>query len=205
MLDLLDWRRTIHELYTEIRNDGTDHPSSFGQFRHVRDNLFEDHPQTPLTDEQLASFSGLKYYAYHPAYRVVATLNRDVEPVEYNMEIGDDGAFTMRQIGAVTFEVPSGTGTLGVYWIEGYGGGVFLPFRDATNKKTTYGGGRYLYDTIKGADLGTDFVKDTMVLDFNYAYHPSCYYNYRWVCPLAPPQNTLDIPIEAGEMLLETE
>jgi uncharacterized protein (DUF1684 family) len=82
----------------------------------------------------------------------------------------------------------------------GYGGGVFLPFRDATNNRQTYGGGRYLYDTIKGADLGT--AQGGIVLDFNYAYHPSCYYNPRWVCPLAPPQNILDFPVTAGEMLL---
>jgi uncharacterized protein (DUF1684 family) len=85
-----------------------------------------------------------------------------------------------------------------VYWIAGYGGGLFLPFRDATNASTTYGGGRYLYDTIKGADLGAG--NDELVLDFNYAYHPSCCYNPRWVCPLAPPQNRLSFAVEAGEM-----
>jgi uncharacterized protein (DUF1684 family) len=76
---------------------------------------------------------------------------------------------------------------------------VFLSFRDATGGKSTYGGGRYLYDTIKGADLGT--VGGEILLDFNYAYHPSCHYNPLWVCPLAPPENRLRFPIEAGERL----
>ena len=85
----------------------------------------------------------------------------------------------------------------GLFWIAGYGGGLFLPFGDVTNGRQTYGGGRYLYDTIKGADLGATL--DEMVLDFNYAYHPSCHYNPRWVCPLAPPESKLPFPILAGE------
>ncbi len=65
----------------------------------------------------------------------------------------------------------------------------------------TYGGGRYLLDTIKSADLGSDIDTATVVLDFNYAYHPSCAYDPRWVCPLAPPDSRLPIAIEAGEQL----
>jgi uncharacterized protein (DUF1684 family) len=123
-----------------------------------------------------------------------------VEPVDYRFDLADDGESVVRQFGQVTSDLPHGRGTLGLYWITGYGGGMFLPFRDATNGKTTYGG-RYLYDTIKGADLGT--ISSEIVLDFNYAYHPSCYYNPRWVCPLAPPQSRLNFPIEAGELLTE--
>ncbi len=79
---------------------------------------------------------------------------------------------------------------LTLFWIAGYGGGVFLPFTDATSGRKSYGGGRYLLDTIKGADLGTDADGRT-VLDFNYAYNPSCSYSDRYVCPLAPPENRL--------------
>jgi uncharacterized protein (DUF1684 family) len=76
-----------------------------------------------------------------------------------------------------------------------------VPFRDATSGRETYGGGRYLLDTIKSADLGSDAASDTVMLDFNYAYHPSCTYDPRWVCPLAPPDSRLAIPIRAGERL----
>jgi len=58
-------------------------------------------------------------------------------------------------------------------------------------------GGRYLYDTIKGADLGAAY--ETLVLDFNYAYNPSCAYSPRWVCPLPPIEDRLYISIRAGE------
>ena len=71
-------------------------------------------------------------------------------------------------------------GELTVYWLGGYGGGVFMPFGDATNGSTTYGGGRYLLDGVKGADLGV--VDGRLILDFNFAYNPSCAYSTRWVC-----------------------
>ena len=199
MLELLDYRRRVHELYRAVRLQGT--PNAYDFFRRERDALFASHPQSALDAAHKVSFSGLRYYPYDPAYRVVAVLDYDVEPVTFDYDLGDDGRLTMRQFAQVTFELPTGSGTLGVFWITGYGGGLFLPFRDATNGRTTYGGGRYLFDTIKGADLGAS--AETLVLDFNYAYHPSCYYNPRWICPLAPPQNQLNIAVEAGEMLMQ--
>lgn len=80
----------------------------------------------------------------------------------------------------------------------GYGGGLFPPFRDATNGKDTYGGERYILDTIKGADQGLEGGK--LVLDFNYAFNLSCAYNANWHCPLAPPENCLSMPRRAGEL-----
>ena len=200
MLSLLDYRRRVHDLYRTVRLRGT--PDALDVFRRQRDALFASHPQSALDAAQQATFTGLRYYAYNPAYRVVAPLDYDVEPVTFDYDLGDDGRLTIRQFAQVAFDLPTGAGMLGVFWITGYGGGLFLPFRDSTNGQTTYGGGRYLYDTIKGADLGTD--GDTLVLDFNYAYHPSCYYNPRWVCPLAPPQNRLKVAVEAGEMLMQS-
>ncbi len=197
MLDLLDYRRIVFDLYSQIRALGTDSPEAYALWLGTRNQLFGTHTQSALLEEDKATFKGLPYWDYNPEYRVVAKLDTDVEAVEYNISAGDDGSVRIRQIGQVQFSLPSGQGTLGVFWIDGYGGGVFIPFKDASNGKDTYGGGRYLYDTIKGADLGT--IGDSLVLDFNYSYHPSCFYNPRWVCPLAPQQNRLDIAIEAGE------
>jgi len=78
-----------------------------------------------------------------------------------------------------------------------YAGGLWVPIKDPSPQ--TYGGGRYLLDTVKGADLGER--DGELVLDFNFAYHPSCVYSVRWACPLSPPANALDIPIRAGERL----
>jgi uncharacterized protein (DUF1684 family) len=199
-LDLLDYRRRVAEMYQFMRERGTDTLQAFSHFRQVRDDLFRTHSQSPLDDDHKANFAGLHYFDYDPAFRVVAKVDGAVEPRVYELQLGDDGPLSIRQFGQVSFELPTGAGTLALFWIMGYGGGVFLPFRDATNNRQTYGGGRYLYDTIKGADLGT--AQGGIALDFNYAYHPSCYYNPRWVCPLAPPQNILDFPVTAGEMLL---
>ena len=200
MLDLLDYRRRVSALYASIR--AFDSPQvAHVHFRRTRDDLFRQHPQSALSETQKQSFDGLRYYAYDQAYRVVASIDTGVEAAPYDVDLGADGHFTMRKIGEVQFSVPSGRDRLGVFWIEGYGGGLFIPFRDTTNGETTYGGGRYLYDTIKGADLGSN--DGSLVLDFNFAYHPSCYYDERWVCPLAPPENRLAISIEAGEQLMD--
>ena len=112
---------------------------------------------------------------------------------------GGEEAFT--RIGRVAIPFPAGGRDLGVYWMAGYAGGLFVPFRDATNGAETYGAGRYLLDTAKSADLGPGTTPDSLVLDFNFAFHPSCAFDPRWSCPLAPPENRLDIRIEAGERL----
>ena len=198
MLDLLDYRRRVFEMYQTIRT--MDDPQAAWQhWRQVRDDLFAYHTQSPLDESQRAAFSGLRYFAYDPAFRVVARVDYDVEEKLYGGEIGADGHLAYRRFARVRFDLPTGSGTLSLFWITGYGGGVFLPFGDATNSETTYGAGRYLYDTIKGADLGA--TEREIVLDFNFAYHPSCAYNTRWICPLAPQENKLAIPVPAGEML----
>ena len=199
MLDLLDYRRTVSELYAKVREQDANE-SIYPTWCEKRNTLFRIHSQSALDDEQKAKFTGLVYYDYDPAYDVVGDFNSDVEPKEYHIDVGDDGEIHTKQIGNVTFTLPTGTGTLSVFWIMGYGGGIFIPFGDTTNKITTYGAGRYLLDTIKGADLGIREGK--LVMNFNYAYNPSCSYNYRWVCPLAPPESKVDFEIPVGEKVL---
>jgi uncharacterized protein len=108
----------------------------------------------------------------------------------------DDGTFFTRFANAV-FELDGSQLALGLYWLEAYGGGVFLSFTDETSGDETYGAGRYLLDTVKGADLGTNEGK--LVLDFNFAFNPSCAYDSRWACPLAPAENRLPVAVRAGE------
>ena len=95
----------------------------------------------------------------------------------------------------------AGPRRLGLYWMAGYAGGLFLPFRDGTNGSETYGAGRYLLDAAKSADLGAGTAPDSLVLDFNFAFQPSCAFDPIRSCPLAPPETRLDIRIEAGERL----
>ena len=111
------------------------------------------------------------------------------------------GAMAFRRFGSVTIPFPAGDRRLDVYWMEGYAGGLFLPFRDATNGDETYGAGRYLLDAAKSADLGPGSAPGSLVLDFNFAFQPSCAFDPKWACPLAPPANRLDLEVRAGERL----
>lgn len=201
MLDLLDYRRRVAEMYMQVRQLGTGSPEAFAHFQAVRDQLFAEHPSSALSDQQKTAFTGLHYAPYDPRFRIEV----EVQPVDSEVTYHDDqveqGTFRMRPIGKIDVELPTGRGQLTLYWIMGYGGGLFLPFRDARSGKTTYGGGRYLLDTIKGADLGSDGGR--LILDFNYAYHPSCTYHPRWVCPLALSENWLPFAIPVGEQLPE--
>jgi hypothetical protein len=152
------------------------------------------HPQSALDERQRAAFAGLRYHAYDPGLALAARLT-EVE-TEGRAEIGSSSGGPVSFVRAGMAELP--IGRLTVFWLNTYSGGLFVPFRDATCGDETYGGGRYLLDTAKGADLGlTD--GGELILDFNFAYHPSCHYNPVWSCPLAPAENWLSGPVEAGE------
>lgn len=180
-LALLDWRRRVSDLYAAVRAIG-DPEEGWLEWRAVRAELFRSHPQSPSP-----GWEGLDYFPYDRSLRLEAR----VEPAEAARLEPAEGVF--HRFGLVDV----GFGALEVYWLEGYGGGVFLPFGDATNGSETYGGGRYLLDTVKGADLGGE--GDRLLLDFNFAYNPSCAYDPRWPCPLPPPANRLRVPVRAGE------
>jgi hypothetical protein len=136
--------------------------------------------------------------AYDPDYRFVVPIDRDVEPELRESETATDGVVPFRRMGRVALD---GLGTLDVWWLDSYGGGLFLPVRDRA--PTSYGGGRYLLDTVKGADLGGD--ADALVVDLNFAYQPSCAYDPAWACPLAGPGNRLDVEIPVGEAYRDLE
>jgi uncharacterized protein len=188
-LTLLDWKRRVFELYAEVRADP--HPNhAWQRWRAVREELFRSHPQSPSHDARPA------YFDYDPALRVYAAAE-PVERVRREIATSGDEPYSFTRFGRVRFEVQSEKQTLDLYWLDGYGGGVFLSFADSTSGRETYGACRYLLDTVKGADLGEH--DGRLVLDFNFAYNPSCAYDPRWVCPLAPPGNRLPVPVRAGE------
>lgn len=193
-LALLDWKRRVFGLYAAIRElppeDGCE------LWRRTRDELFRSHPQSPLPADRRASFAGLDYWPYDPEARVLAELE-DVEAPPGPIESSGAEPILFRPFARASFELHGQPLTLEVAWLAAYGGGAFLSFRDATSGRESYGGGRYLLDTVKGADLGE--ADGRLVLDFNLAYNPSCSYDPGWVCPLAPPANRLSVAVEAGE------
>lgn len=194
---LADWRRRVNDLYAEVRRmpplDGWRH------WHATREALFRAHPVSPLPPEDRAGFGGLHLYPYDAALRFTVDLARvKGEPIAF--DLGDDGGMTARPIARTDGLAAALGAELTAWWIEGYGGGLFIPFRDATSGTETYGGGRYIVDAIKGADLGPD-ASGRLILDFNFAYAPSCAVSPAFVCPLAPPENHLPRPVRGGERL----
>ena len=226
-LELADWRRQVSAAWDDWRRASAGDPATAtATYRAAKDVLFRDQPQSPLPPGRRAAFSGLPYWPYDPAWRMRVAL----EPFETpavgphdespgapaggatgggfgspfgGLALPNSGSAnpSFRRIGRVVLTGPLAGHELAVFWLEGYGGGLFVPFRDATSGRETYGAGRYLLDTIKGADHGGDAATGELLLDFNMAYHPSCAYDPRWSCPLAPPENRLTVPVPVGERL----
>ncbi len=217
-LDLYDYRRRVVDLYRERElsyRQGVDEEETLRRFRAGKDAIFARHPQSALPVEERDQFDGLRYYPYAPELRVIATLT-PLEPLDAESApepealIETSGPHTMRfrPAARASFTLGQTPASLTLYWIDVYGGGLFLAFRDTTCPAESYGGGRYLFDTVKGSEpIALDGPSEEamgcsgrrILLDFNYAYNPSCAYDPRWVCPLAPRENHLPMPIRAGE------
>jgi uncharacterized protein (DUF1684 family) len=203
-LTLADWRRRVASLYVEVRAMAASDPAvALAHWRAGREWLFRKHPQSPVPLAERASFQA-RHFEHDPRLRFTVRVEpvAPPDPTAPTLELPNSGAdsLSFRRFGEVHLPFPEGDRRLSVFWIAGYAGGLFIPFRDATNGTETYGAGRYLVDAAKSADLGsTD--DGQLILDFNFATQPSCAFDPRWACPLAPPENRLDLAVRAGERL----
>ncbi|MFZ3452900.1 DUF1684 domain-containing protein [Arthrobacter sp. 7Tela_A1] len=197
-----DWRRHMFGIYDQVRRAAEEESPSAAHFlwRRERDRLFASHPASPLGDEAKARFEGLTVAPYDPELRFQAAIDDDGAGEHLEVATGTDGTVYFERLGTVSTPV----GGLAVWRLATYGGGLFLPLRDGLAGKPdgTYGGGRYLLDTIKGAHLG-EGSGDSLVLDFNFLYNPSCAYDEAWACPLPGPDNRVTEPVYAGELYAE--
>jgi uncharacterized protein (DUF1684 family) len=204
-LTLADWRRRISTLYVEVRAMGASDPAvALAHWRAAREWLFREHPQSPVPAADRADFRA-RHFDHDPSVRFVVPVEPApaADPGALALELPNSGSDTLsfRRVGVVRLPLPDREQRLSVFWLAGYAGGLFIPFRDATNGHETYGAGRYLVDGAKSADLGADESTGDLILDFNFATQPSCAFDPRWACPLAPPENRLDIEVRAGERL----
>ena len=190
--ELLDWKRRIFAMYARIRST-SDPEQAWADFRRTRDQMFSEHPQSPIPVDERRDLE-LPYFDYDPRARVLADIS-PAQEMHYEIPTSGDGTYGFTRIAEAGFAFQGERQVLELYWLDGYGGGLFVPFRDGTAGTETYGAGRYLFDTIKGADLGMEGGR--IVFDFNFAFNPSCAYDPRWVCPLAPPPNRLHVEIRA--------
>jgi hypothetical protein len=217
ILDLADWRRTIAALYADVRRIATNDPAAaLAHWRSTREALFRDHPQSPVLESQRATFRA-RHFEHDPRLRFEVAVDppaADGPPsppglgglggqsgIAIQLPVSVGGAMAFERVGSVAVPFADGIRRLELYWMTGYAGGLFLPFRDATNGAETYGAGRYLLDAAKSADLGPGREPGTLVLDFNFAFQPSCAFDPKYACPLSPPANRLDLPVRAGERL----
>jgi uncharacterized protein len=196
-LELVEWRRRVGELYAAVRAH-TDPEGGHALWRAGRDALYRFHPQSPLPADYPMRRNGLPYWPYDPALRFYLPIVLSSDQPQVTVSTGTDGTTAMHRIGFVRLPAPLDA-DIDVWWLDQYGGGLFLPLRDGTAGDTSYGGGRYLLDTAKSADLGGD--TRALVVDLNFLYHPSCRYSSEWTCPLAAAGNTIDQPVRAGERL----
>ena len=192
---LLDWRRQTAALYAAIRS-APDVRAAHEYWRDERNRLLASHPQSPVPAERRDEFRGVPVAPYDPSLRFTVPLDTDVPPARIETRTGTDGVVPFERAGVVHL---AGVGDLDVWWLASYGGGVFLPIKDARTDDLTYPGGRYVIDTVKGADLGGS--DGSLVIDLNFAYNPSCAYDPAWACPLAPPGNRVQVPVTAGELM----
>jgi len=195
-LELASWRRLTSELYAAVRSED-DPRHGHALWRRGRDELFRSHPQSPLPPGDPLRTTGLPYWPYDPGLRFEVPLLAAEGDASRSVP-STDGTISMDRIGYVRLPGPVNA-VLDVWWLRQYGGGLFLPLRDGTAGRSSYGGGRYALDTAKGADLGG--TNGSLVIDLNFLYHPSCRYSDTWQCPLAPPGNTISTPVSAGERL----
>lgn len=225
-LDLADWRRRISDLYAEVRRiAAADVEGALELWRATRERLYREHPQSPVPPAARDGFRA-RHFPHDPSKRFEVAVTAGDTQLEVagrsggvggvgglgglggsgggqsmDLPVSAGGTMTFSRFGHVEVPFAVGARRLGVYWMAGYAGGIFLPFRDATSADETYAAGRYLLDAAKAADLGGDAERGTLVLDFNFAFQPSCAFDPKWACPLAPPENRLDIAIRAGERL----
>lgn len=194
-ITLLDWRRKVAAMYADVRAN-PDPMAAHEIWQGVRNDLLASHPESPVPAVERAAFNGVPVAPYDSAMRFNARLDTSIEPARIEVSTGTDGVVPFERVGVVHLV---GIGDLDVWWLASYGGGIFVPIRDARTDAATYPGGRYVLDTAKGADLGGG--DGSLIVDLNFAYNPSCAYDPAWACPLAPPGNVVPVAVNAGELM----
>jgi hypothetical protein len=195
-LELVGWRREVAELYAAVRQASSPQ-DGHALWRAGRNRLLQEHPQSPLAlDDPLRA--GLPYAAYDPALRWQLTIHPATDTRHVTVQTAPGESTRLRRVGDLALPAPINA-TIAVWWLEQYGGGLFIPIRYRTAGTTSYGGGRYLIDTTKGADLGGR--GDQLTVDLNFLFSPSCRYDAQWQCPLAPADNVVDSAIAVGEQI----
>ncbi len=167
------------------------------KFQNELNAEYRNEEDSPLRDEHFANFKEHPFFPINLKYRVVAKFIKTENAKPFDIQTSSGQTSPYKEYGKATFELDGKSYSLKIYQSlsliqqEGYEDYLFLPFRDATNGKETYGGGKYMDLRIPTGD--------TVILDFNKSYQPYCAYNaFDYSCPIVPEENFLPIKIEAG-------
>lgn len=188
---------TLTSLYIKTEEDKLKiYKTAVDQWRLKRDTFFLEHEHSPLSGLQKKKFEGISYYSIRPRYRIETPLIKLKKPEPIVLTTSKGKTQQYYKYAYVTAEIKKTLHTLYLYKsdLEDESGKLFMPFTDPTNGSTTYTSGRYL-------DIMTQPEDEIVVLDFNLAYHPYCAYNYHYNCPLPASENSISVPIKAGEKL----
>lgn len=198
-LSTAQWRREVFALYADVRDAAASGSPALAHahWRTGRDRLFAGHAASPLPPSARENFTGLTVAAYNPDFRFEADIDDDDAGQLMEVPTGTDGVVPFERLGSVVLD---GVGRLALWRLKSYGGGLFLPLRDGSSgvEGGSYGGGRYVLDTVKGAHLGER--DGRLIVDLNFAYNPSCAYDEAWACPLPGPDNRLEVSLPVGEL-----
>lgn len=198
-LSTAQWRREVFALYADVRDAAASGSPALAHahWRTGRDRLFAGHAASPLPPSSRENFTGLTVAAYNPDFRFEADIDDDGAGQLMEVPTGTDGVVPFERLGSVVLD---GVGRLALWRLKSYGGGLFLPLRDGSSgvEGGSYGGGRYVLDTVKGAHLGER--DGRLIVDLNFAYNPSCAYDEAWACPLPGPDNRLEVSLPVGEL-----
>jgi len=173
----------------------TDWKTNTERARETKDAFFAQNWQSPLPPQERAQFKGLQYYPPDSSYRFELELHEHPEQQVVKMAYTKGNEQDFLRWGEFRFKIAGKEQTLQAYKRSREEEMLFVPFKDATSGKETYGAGRYL-------DLEPDrdrTQEGKWILDFNQAYNPWCAYSEAYTCPFVPVENWLEVPICAGE------
>ena len=189
-LQRLDWLRRTTDLYAAVRAERHVR-TAHGGWAAVRDELYASHPASPAHH----GHTGFLVPDHDPAWRAVVRLE-EAEPHRIVLPSSADRVAPFDRVGVLR----TPWGALDAWQCASYGSGLWIPVRDAGSGSATFGGGRYLYDTANGVDLGSS-PDGELVVDLNFLYAPACAHDPRELSPLPPPGNRLDVVVPVGELL----
>jgi len=167
----------------------------YQQERVEKDRFFREHPQSPIPLEERRNFKGLDYYPPDISNRFELELHQHSDKQAVQIEDTGGNMRDMIRWGEFHFRIGDSECTLQTYKSDAHEERLFIPFKDATSGKETYGAGRYI-----DLDYQRDHTPEgKWVLDLNKAYNPWCAYSVNYVCPFVPIENWLKVPVYAGE------